>query len=156
MLNTIKQFFSENISHKENDQDDEHQLRIATAALLLEMARADFEVKNEELELVASAVEKYFSLTREQTQTLVKLADEQAQQATCYYEFTSLINKGFSAAEKVKVIGLLWDVALSDNHLEKYEEALVRKVADLLYVPHADFIATKLNAIANKNSPEIR
>ncbi|MDX1811364.1 MAG: TerB family tellurite resistance protein, partial [Gammaproteobacteria bacterium] len=65
------------------------------------------------------------------------------------YEFTSLINNGFSPEEKVKIIELMWQVAYSDKELEKYEEALVRKIADLLYVPHTAFIAAKHRVISS-------
>ncbi|MGD8559291.1 MAG: TerB family tellurite resistance protein, partial [Gammaproteobacteria bacterium] len=63
--------------------------------------------------------------------------------ATCYYEFTSLINDEFTPADKAQIIELMWQVAYADDELEKYEEALVRKIADLLYVPHTQFIAAK-------------
>ena len=70
--------------------------------------------------------------------------------ATCYYDLTRLINNGFSAAQKVKVIELMWEVAYADDKLQKYEEALVRKVADLIYVPHSDFIAAKHRILEGK------
>jgi len=64
--------------------------------------------------------------------------------ATGYFEFTSLINKGFSYEQKVKVVEHLWEVAFSDASLDKYEEHMVRKIAGLIYVSHKDFIDAKL------------
>jgi uncharacterized tellurite resistance protein B-like protein len=46
----------------------------------------------------------------------------------------------------MKLVENMWRVAFSDQKLDKYEEALIRKVADLIYVSHQDFIKTKLAA----------
>jgi len=75
---------------------------------------------------------------------LLQLAEEEIWKATGYYEFTSLINKGFTYEQKVKVIEHLWEVAFADAELDKYEEHMVRKIADLIHVEHKDFIDAKL------------
>ena len=72
------------------------------------------------------------------------LAEKEAGAATDCYQFTSQINLAFSSAQKVKLIEHLWRVAYGDGTLHKYEEHLIRKLADLLHVPHEGFIATKL------------
>jgi uncharacterized tellurite resistance protein B-like protein len=72
------------------------------------------------------------------------MAEDEVWKSTGFYEFTSLINKGLTYEEKVKVIEYLWEVALVDTHLDKYEEHTVRKIADLIYVAHEDFIEAKL------------
>ena len=150
MLAAITKFFNENIQAQGENLDNEHQLKVATAALLLEMASADFDVHDSELAAVASSIQQHFKLTREETDALISLAAEEAEQATCYYDFTRLINNGFNAEQKVKVIELMWEVAYADDSLQKYEEALVRKVADLIYVPHSDFIAAKHRVLKRK------
>ena len=145
MLNAIKKFFDDHIQSATTLQDDteEHRLKIATVALLLETARADFQVHDQELESVAHHAQQFFDLAAGETEELVKLAEEEAQNATCYYEFTSLINSKFTPEEKVSIVELMWRIAYADKVLEKYEEALVRKIAELLYVPHSSFIAAK-------------
>ncbi len=148
MIEAIKKFFVEKIQSHDENIGGEQQLKIATAALLLEMASADFGVTADELEAVAHSIQRHFSLTQNETDALIRLATEEAGQATCYYDFTRLINNGFSAKQKTKVIELLWEVAYADQNLQKYEEALVRKIADLIYVPHSDFIAAKHRVLA--------
>ena len=144
MIEAIKRFFEQNIvPPNRNEAGGKQAVQIATAALLLETARADFNIEHDELDAVAQGLRKTFGLTQQDTDELVQLAELEAKQATCYYEFTSLINREFSAAQKVQIIETMWRVAFSDDRLEKYEEALIRKVADLIYVPHADFIAAK-------------
>lgn len=144
MITAIKRFFNEHISVVESSSvQPENALHVATAALLIEMARADFDVKDEELLMVADSIKETFGLAHDEAVELVALAEQEANESTCHYEFTSLINKGFQPQDKVKIIELMWQVAYADNKLQKYEEALVRKIADLIYVPHKDFIAAK-------------
>jgi len=145
MLDAIKKFVESHIyiDEKQSVERQDHALKVATAALLLEMARADFDVKDAELLAVAESIQSMFELNESETTELVRLAEQESAQATCYYEFTSLINKEFDLPQKIKIVELMWQVAYADKRLEKYEEALIRKLTDLLYVPHAEFIAAK-------------
>lgn len=146
MLASIKKFFDTHLQATETQSDIslDHRLKVATVALLLETARADFNVLDEELADVARHAQNYFSLNNEEIEELVALAEEEAVNATCYHEFTSLINQSYSAEEKASIVEMMWRIAYADKELEKYEEALIRKIADLLYVPHGAFIAAKL------------
>ena len=152
MVNTIKQFFGTYIkpSSKNTDEISKHSLQIATAALLIEMMRADFDISTEEKEKVNATIRSKFELTGEETDALIKLAEDTIWEATGYFEFTSLMNKGFSYEEKIKVIEHLWEVAFADGILDKHEEYMVRKIADLIYVAHKDFINAKLR-VKNRN-----
>lgn len=145
MLASIKNFFDSHLLQADSQSETslEHRLRVATVALLLETAKADFNVTDDELLAIARHAQQFFSLDDDETEQLVSLAEEEASNATCYYEFTSLINQSYSMAEKISIIELMWRVAYEDKELEKYEEALVRKIADLLYVPHPAFISAK-------------
>lgn len=148
VLATIKQFFDKHIaSHPVTPATgSEQRLRIATSAILIEMTRADFEVKPEELASVAEAVKTTFGISPAETQQLLHLAEQEAEHATDFYQFTSLINRSFSAEEKARVVELMWQVAYADGRADKYEDHLVRKIAGLLHVPHKDFIVAKQRA----------
>ena len=145
MLSSIKKFFDNHIHATVNEASEslEHRLRVATVALLLETARADFDVHDDELATVARHARNFFELDEDETSELVTLAEQEASNATSYYEFTSLINSEFTEQDKIHIVELMWQVAYSDKVLEKYEEALVRKIAELLYVPHGAFTAAK-------------
>lgn len=144
MIKAIKQFFENHIGQIEDQNlDSEHRLQVATAALLIEIARADFHVEDDELGQIATALESKFQLSAQEVQELMELATQEAKQAISYYEFTSLINQEFSFEQKIKIVELMWQVAYADDYLQKYEEALIRKISDLLYIPHSDFIAAK-------------
>ncbi len=149
MISTIKKYFDKQIaSGTESGDTTKHRLQVATAAMLIEMARADFDVHPEEIEEVTQAVQTTFGLSQADTEELIRLAEEEAKQATDYYQFTSLINKGFSQQEKIQVVELMWQVAYADGHMDKYEDHLVRRLANLMHVSHKDFIAAKHRARA--------
>jgi len=111
--------------------------------MLIEMTRMDHEVLAQERAAVVDAVREHFGLEQAEADELIALADEVRAEAADYHQFTSLINRTYPLEQKVKVIELLWRVAYADEELNKYEEHLVRKIAELLYVPHTAFIAAK-------------
>jgi uncharacterized tellurite resistance protein B-like protein len=74
------------------------------------------------------------------------MAEEERSESTDYYQFTSLINGNYTLEQKVCLVELLWRIAYANENLHQYEEHLVRKIADLLYVPHSAFIAAKFRA----------
>ena len=146
MLRTIHQFFETHLVGVTVDaapDDVEHEYQLAVAALLIEMSRADFEVKAAEHTALTDAIERVFNLSSEETKELIRLAEAEANHATSLYEFTRLINAHLTVEQKCHVIELLWRVAFADGEVDRYEEHLVRKIADLIYVPHSTFIRTK-------------
>ncbi len=153
MINTIKQFFEKNIqtSPEASEEISEHSLQLATAALLIEMMRADAETSSQEQNAITDTIREKFHLSMEETETILRLAEEEISRATGYFEFTSLINKGYTYEQKIKVVEHLWEIAFSDAVLDKYEEHMVRKIADLIHVSHKDFIGAKLR-IRNTNT----
>jgi uncharacterized tellurite resistance protein B-like protein len=124
----------------------EHALRLAAAALMFEIVRADASVKDEELTVMRAALQSTFDLSAEETDELVRLAEAQSRTASSLYEFTSLVDAGLDASQKKRVVELLWLVAFADGRKDAHEEHLVRRIAGLLHVPHPDFIDAKLRA----------
>ncbi|MDX1514855.1 MAG: TerB family tellurite resistance protein [Gammaproteobacteria bacterium] len=130
-----------------DDQPEaEHAYQLATAALLMEISRADREVKDTERDAITRAVQQAFDLGDEETRTLVELAEAEAEEATALYDFTRLINQNFSDVQKQRVVEMLWQVAFADGDADNYEEHLIRRIADLIHVPHRGFIRAKLAA----------
>ncbi len=146
MISSLKKIYEQFIqpaSVKTNDVS-EHSVRVATAALLVEMIKADGKVSDDERKAVMRTIRSKFNLTEEEAKSLKELAKEKIRKATDYYEFTSLIHRGLSYEQKVEIIEHLWEIAFTDKHLDKHEEHMVRKIADLIYVEHKDFIEAKL------------
>ena len=146
MLNQIKLFFDEHIKLPAPEKPSEEQLQIASAALLLEMITMDDKIEAIEQEAALSLIQQNFSLSLEQATALIDLAEQQRKQATDYYQFTSLINKSYTPEQKTQLVESLWKVAFVDGELDMHEEYLVRKISNLLYIPHVTFMKTKNRA----------
>jgi uncharacterized tellurite resistance protein B-like protein len=144
MIGVLKRLFTE------PDGDGEHsieeQRRLAAAALLIEVARADFTQDANEERAMADLLCYSLDLSRDDVNALLNEASERVDEATSLYEFTRLVNDHYSPAQKAELIGTMWQVAFADAELDKYEEALIRRVAELIYVPHEEFIRTKIAA----------
>jgi uncharacterized tellurite resistance protein B-like protein len=122
---------------------------LAVAALLLEVLLADYDVAPAERQQVMVSVSALLGLGAEETRALVEEAERHLDKSHDLYQFTSQINRTFSEAEKLRLLEALWRVANADQMVHKYEEHLVRRVADLLHVPHSGFIAAKLRVIGD-------
>jgi uncharacterized tellurite resistance protein B-like protein len=155
MIASIKEFFSQFIEPgtRPDAAAGAHALQVATAALLLEMMRMDTRITVEERDAIAVTLRREFNLSADELDTLIALAEKEAHQAHDYYQFTSLINKSCDATQKIRIVENLWHVAMADGHLDAHELHLMRKIADLLYVGHADYVAAKQRARATANLP---
>jgi uncharacterized tellurite resistance protein B-like protein len=119
---------------------------VAAAAMLIETARADFTQDEDEQAAMKTLLSGSLGLPATEVQELMETASNRVDEATSLYEFTRIINDHYSAQQKVQLIGAMWAVAFADGNLDKYEEALIRQVAELTYVPHQDYIRCKLAA----------
>jgi uncharacterized tellurite resistance protein B-like protein len=147
MLNAIKNFFDTHLAAPAAARDA-HSIELATAALLIEVGRADRLVTDGELQVVLRAMQHKFGLKPDEAATLLQLAEDEVRQANDYYQFTSLINQRFSQEQKERVIELMWQVAYADTQLSAHEMHLMRKIAGLLHVTDAAYIGAKLRAKA--------
>ena len=119
-------------------------VELATAALLVEMARADFIEDPAEFEVIARLLDERFDLSAEAIAALLEKAKTRADDAVSLQEFTRLLHEQLDAGEKLAIVEMLWRLSLADGRLDKHEEHLVRKIAGLLYVTDRDTIAAKL------------
>ena len=124
----------------------EHALRISTAALLIEVSRADFEQDASELAHMRKLLAQQFSLDEVALDELMQLAHEEADNLVSLQHITRLLNEQFDQLMKTRVIEMMWQVVFADGVKNHYEEHLIRQVADLLYVPHSDFIRARHKA----------
>lgn len=121
----------------------EDELHLAVAALLVEMARADFQADAEELDQAQVALMERYGLTAGEVAALMAAAAQEADQAVSLFRFTRFINERLAPADKLELVRMLWEVAYADGHLDKHEDALMHKLADLLYVPLTDLMRLK-------------
>jgi uncharacterized tellurite resistance protein B-like protein len=106
----------------------------ALAVLLLEVARSDDRVEARERSIIERVLARRFDLDRDEVTLLIEAAKEGAIKATDLHHFTQVVVRNFNEEERIGVIEMLWDVAYSDSVLTGDEDALIRRVAGLIYV----------------------
>jgi uncharacterized tellurite resistance protein B-like protein len=141
LINNIKEFFSSEINNPNGDEG--HQQSLAAASLMVEVMVIDRDTSDKELTKIKEILKSQFELKDHEIQKLLELAKQEVKDATSLYQFTRLINDHFDYQKKKKLIGSLWHVAFADDVLDKHEEAIIRRIADLIYISHSDFIKTK-------------
>ena len=144
MIGKIIELFSASQAEPEAATNDARQL--ASAALLIEVAKADADFSDAERAALLKLLRSTFDLDDEGLTALESLAAERSSDAVSLHEFTRVIVDACEPQERCQLVGLMWQVAFSDDHLDKYEEHLIRKVADLLYVSHSDLMRMKHQA----------
>lgn len=147
MLSAIRDFFRSALATDQGGEPDRrHRLQLATAALMLEMSRVDGAVTADEEATLRAALSSQFGLADAELDTLLELAGREARESAGDYAFTSLINAGFSAAEKVRIIEYMWKIAYVDGRIDAHENHYLRKLADLLHISLGDYAAAKRRA----------
>ena len=148
MLKTLKDLFDALRPPQAADsaQDRQHLLQLATAVLLVEVMRAEPELGAAERRAVIAALRDKFALADDEIERLLELAEQTAQRATDFFSFTSRINESFEMTQKLRMIEHMWRVAYADGTLGAHENHLMRKVADLLYIPHGAYVHAKMRA----------
>ena len=144
MIDKIKSFFSKNELEAETEITSPDQL--ATAALLIEVMVIDGDLDDQEMQAIAGTLSNMLHLSKEQIDQLIELSKEEVAEATSLYQFTKEINEHFDIEKKLSLMTAMWRVAFADGHLDKYEENIIRRVADLLHIRHSEYIRCKANA----------
>ena len=148
MLTTLKDLLNSltEASSNTSPQDQEHQLQLATAVLLVEVLRAEPTLDAAERATVVTALRNKFSLNDNEIAALIELAQDTAHTAYDYQRFTSQLNERFTQEQKIRVVEAMWQVAYADAYLDANENHVISKVAGLLHVTHGEYIAAKLRA----------
>ena len=130
----------------DNNPEREHGIQLATAVLMLDVARADHVFDETEFDEVLKLAESHFDLTPEESAELVNEADDKAEKLTSLHEFTQLLHNNLDDNEKAGIVEMLWKIAFADGRLDKYEDSLVLKISDLLHVSRGRVMKLKHDA----------
>lgn len=145
MLKDIKKFFEEKLLLEEpSEQGLQKGIEYATAALMIELAKADFEEDDIERQLILAMLRDTFDIEGEHLEELMQTAEAASADASDLFQFTSLVNDHYDNEQKIMLLENLWRVAYADGRLDKYEEQFVRKIAGLINLPPSEFTKTKL------------
>ena len=140
MLKKIQAFFA---AEEPDDVNDEAALHLAAAVLLIEVAKSDHVVRDMQIEQLRDVLKREWALDDSDLSDLLNVAQDAAEAHASLYEQVALVNRNFSAHQKFNLVRGLWEVAYANGELHHHEELLIRRLADLMYVSHTDFIRSK-------------
>ncbi len=146
MLSKLNDFMSRIIGSASVETRSEHTLQLATSVLLIEVMRSDFDSTDQEQVATLNILKERFDLSDTEVAQLSELGHQSAMAANDFQQFTSVINRELSLAEKIRIIEYMWQVAYADDQISAHENHLMSKIASLLYIPHADYITAKMRA----------
>jgi len=144
MIERLKQLFA--APEEEPVEPDTHQLAVAATALMVQLSRVDNDEDERELEVIVDCAVKAHQITREEARDILDDALNHAEDATSLYEFTGRINEYLDQTQKQALLSSIWRVALADGRIDKYEEHLIRRMADLLHLNHREYMQARHQA----------
>ena len=149
MLDVVKRFFSKvtEDDSKVIDEQRKHDTRVATCALLVEMARIDETFTQAEMDAILSILKEKYGLSREHADALIAEADKALDESVDLWQFAKRINEYYSNEEKIEIIEILWRIVYVDGKMDKYEHYLMNKLATLLRLSHEQLIDAKLKVL---------
>lgn len=133
-------------SEKRGSEGRDAALRMATAVLMLDVARADHVFDESEFDSVLTLLQTHFQLPAEDAAELLNAAHEKADDSVSAYEFTKVLHDHLDEDEKARIVAMLWRVAYADGWLDKYEDSFVLKISDLLHVSRGRVMRLKHDA----------
>ena len=146
MLNRIKNLFTN--PNKDEEVSEAQQIAVAAGVLLIEIARADDDVADGEIDIAVNHLKRSFQNNSVKIDDVfTRIIKEKSEDAISLHEFTDLINKEWDKEKKIKLLQALWQVANADSKIDKYEEYYIRKIKDLLYLSDREFIQAKLSVL---------
>ncbi len=147
MLTKISSFFqnlANDLSENSTQRNaEEVTIEVACAVLLCEVMRADGHFDQKEQAKLALLLVEQFQLNEKEIKEIIDQALLQSDQATDFYRYTSKINQHFTIEQRINIVKQLWNMAYADGELASIEEHIIRKIADLLHLRHAEYIQTK-------------
>lgn len=144
MFKHILEWFKGTEEAPEHSNDTER----ATAALMVEVALADDSITQEEKDALPEILKNHTGLTTQECVSLLEAAEQEVDHAVSLHQFTSHLNSVLSLEAKLELLTRLWGISLADNHIDKYEEHIIRKIADLLHLRHSEFMQCKQTALS--------
>ena len=149
MFDVVKRFFSKATAkvNGASSQNTEHDIRVATCALFVEIARIDEKFTEAEMNSIVSILKERYGLSAEHADALIEEAERELEKSVDLWQFARLINENYSNEEKIEIIEILWRIVYVDGKMDRYEHYLMNKLQNLLRLSHDQLIAAKLKAL---------
>ena len=144
LLDKIRTFAEDDV-----ESDTEQLLATAAATLLMEVAWADHHISDQELAAIRSAIASRFTLDDATLDAIIEESRQHQDVSVGLQSFTRTITEAWDEDTRYQLIVTMWQLAGTDDEVHRFEEHMIRKIADLLYVSHRRFIEAKREAAGN-------
>ena len=156
MIDIVKRFFNTATTEfsKETNRSTAHDIRVATCALFVEIARIDEKFTDAEMQTILSILKEKYGLSQDYADALIAEAEKELEKSVDLWQFAKRINENYSNEEKIEIIEILWRIVYVDGKMDRYEHYLMNKLQSLLRLSHDQLIAAKLKVLhAVKQNP---
>jgi uncharacterized tellurite resistance protein B-like protein len=118
--------------------------QVATAALLIEIAKADGHFSDDESNRIIELMKNDYELDDECVNELLEFSKQKVKDSISVYEFSSVINESFTQQEKLELMKNLWRIIYEDGKLDSHEDRLIKIIGSTLNLEHKNVIDAKL------------
>ena len=143
MFTSLKTVFKQLLEGQDLSPSTDSSPNLAMAALLCEVSSADYQIEDREKQAKVSLLQNLLSIEKDEATRLITQATEKVKESASLYDFTSKLRE-LEQETRFELIKAMWSVAYADGHIDPLEDAVIRKVAELLYVDHSEFIRAKI------------
>ena len=152
MIDIVKRFFgtSSTAESTQTRNDNQHDVRVAVCALLVEMAKIDETFSSAEMDKIISILKEKYGLSADDADELISVAEKELDGSIDYWQFARLINDNYSTEEKIDIIEMLWRIVFVDEKMDKYENHLMHKLSELLRLSHQQLIEAKIKVVRSE------
>ncbi|MCD4813732.1 TerB family tellurite resistance protein [bacterium] len=140
----LLELFTSKIAKAEEKKDHALTYRVVLGALLSLVSGADGKITEEEVAAKKKILGQKGFDDAAQQEDILDAAGKAITERLDWQGFTREVNKVCVYEERVKLVHDLFSVAWADHELESSELETIRKIADLLWLDHKDFINAKL------------
>ncbi len=151
MLDILKQFFGAGDDRAAENQPSRRDVRVATCALFLELARTDEAFTEEETDAIVRILKDRYGISGEEADALIAAAEEELEDSVDYWRFARRINRHYSIEEKIEIVELMWRIVYVDGKLDKYEDYLMHQMGNILRLDHGQLMAAKVKVLHERN-----
>jgi len=147
VIKALSKFISSLGADAPNDQQtSEHDIDLCCFALMVNIAKIDSVFDPDEYKAILNIGQQHFGLTEAEANALLEEAISSSDDAVSLHQYTSIVNENFDEPQKFSLVTKLWQVAYTDGEIDRYEEHIIRRIADLVHLDHMRFIEAKLGA----------
>jgi uncharacterized tellurite resistance protein B-like protein len=123
-------------------------LRVAVAVLLLEAAHMDDKFGQEEREVIERLLMERFDLSEQESKALTDFSEERIGRVVQLHPYTRTCFTRMPPEQRVQLIEMLWEVAYADGVLDAQEDALLRRISNLIYITDRERIHARQRVLA--------